>query len=141
MNRSYLFNGRKPLFPFSWGLSYTTFHFDNLRVIPTSITAAGEATVNVHVTNTGRREGDEVAELYIRQRVASVTRPVMELRGFTRVGLKPGEKKTLQFRLTPQDLQMLNRDMHEVVEPGLFDIMVGPSSDQTSSVPLQVVAP
>ena len=141
MNRSYLFNGRKPLFPFGWGLSYTTFHFDNLRVIPTSITAAGEATVSVDVTNTGRREGDEVAELYIHQRVASVTRPVMELRGFARVGLKPGEKKTLQFRLTPQDLQMLNRDMHEVVEPGLFDIMVGPSSDQTSSVPLQVVAP
>jgi len=105
------------------------------------ITAAGEATVNLDVTNTGRREGDEVAELYIHQRAASVTRPVMELRGFARVGLKPGEKKTLQFRLTPQDLQMLNRDMHEVVEPGLFDIMVGPSSDQTSSVPLQVVAP
>ena len=82
-----------------------------------------------------------MAELYIHQRAASVTRPVMELRGFARVGLKPGEKKTLQFRLTPQDLQMLNRDMHEVVEPGLFDIMVGPSSDQTSSVPLQVVAP
>ena len=141
MNRSYLFNGRKPLFPFGWGLSYTTFHFDNLLVIPTSITAAGEATVSVDVTNTGRREGDEVAELYIHQRVASVTRPVMELRGFTRVGLKPGEKKALQFRLTPQELQMLNRDMHEVVEPGLFDIMVGPSSDQTSSVPLQVVAP
>jgi len=140
MNRSYLFNGRKPLFPFGWGLSYTTFKFDDLRVSPTSIGAAGEATVSVEVTNTGNREGDEVAELYIHQRVASVTRPVMELRGFERVGLKPGEKRTFEFKLTPKDLQMLNRDMHWVVEPGTFDIMVGPSSDQTTSVPLQVVA-
>ncbi len=140
MNRSYLFNGRKPLFPFGWGLSYTTFKFDNLRVSPASIGTAGETTVSVDVSNTGSREGDEVAELYIHQRVASVTQPVMQLRGFERVGLKPGEKKTLEFKLTPKDLQMLNRDMHEVVEPGSFDIMVGPSSDQTSSVPLQVVA-
>jgi len=94
----------------------------------------------VDVTNTGSREGDEVAEMYIHQRVASVTRPVMELRGFERLGLKPGEMKIVQFKLTPRDLQMLNRDMHWVVEPGVFDIMVGPSSDQTSSVPLQVVA-
>jgi beta-glucosidase len=141
MNRSYLFNGRKPLFPFGWGLSYTTFHFDNLRVSPTSIGVAGEATVSVDVANTGSREGDEVAELYIHQRVASVTRPVMELRGFERVSLKPGEKKTLEFKLTPKELQMLDRDMHEVVEAGVFDIMVGPSSDQTSTVPLQVAAP
>ena len=139
MNRSYLFNGRKPLFPFGWGLSFSTFKFDNLRVSPTSTGTAGEVTVSVDVTNTGSREGDEVAELYIHQHVASVTRPVMELRGFRRVGLKRGEKKTLEFKLGPKDLQMLNRDMHWVVEPGTFDIMVGPSSDQTSSVTLQVV--
>ena len=65
----------------------------------------------------------------------------MELRGFRRVGLKPGEKRTLEFKLTPQNLQSLDRDMHWLVEPGVFDIMVGPSSDQTGSVPLQVVAP
>ena len=140
LNRSYLFNGRKPLFPFGWGLSYTTFKFDHLRVDPATIGTGGETTVSVDVTNTGSREGDEVAELYIHQRVASVTRPVMELRGFQRLGLKPGEMKTVEFKLTPRDLQMLNQDMHWVVEPGVFDIMVGPSSDQTSSVPLQVVA-
>ena len=140
LNRSYLFNGRKPLFPFGWGLSYTTFKFEHLSVNPTAIGTGGETTVSVDVTNTGSREGDEVAELYIHQRVASVTRPVMELRGFQRVGLKPGETKTVQFKLTPHDLHMLNRDMHWVVEPGAFDIMVGPSSDQTSSVSLQVVA-
>jgi beta-glucosidase len=94
----------------------------------------------VDVTNSGSREGDEVVELYIHQRVASVTRPVMELRGFQRIRLKPAEMKTVEFKLTPRDLQMLNQDMHWVVEPGVFDIMVGPSSDQTSSVPLQVVA-
>jgi beta-glucosidase len=140
LNRSYLFNGRKPLFPFGWGLSYTTFRFDHLRVNPSEMGTGGEATVSVDVTNTGNREGGEVAELYVHQRVGSVTRPVMELRGFQRVTLKPGESKTVEFKLTPRALQMLNREMHWVVEPGVFDIMVGPSSDQTSSVPLQVVA-
>jgi beta-glucosidase len=140
LNRSYLFNGRKPLFPFGWGLSYTTFRFDHLRVDPTQIGTGGETTVSVDVTNTGGREGEEVVELYIHQRVASVTRPVMELRGFRRLGLKPGEMKRVEFKLGPSDLQMLNQDMHWVVEPGVFDVMVGPSSDQTSSVPLQVVA-
>jgi beta-glucosidase len=140
LNRSYLFTGRKPLFPFGWGLSYTTFQFDNLRLDPAAIGTAGETKVFVDVTNTGGREGDEVAQLYIHQRVASVTRPVMELKAFQRIGLKPGEKKTLEFTLASRDLQMLNRDMHWVVEPGVFDVMVGPSSSQTSSVQLEVVA-
>ncbi|MFZ0962093.1 MAG: glycoside hydrolase family 3 N-terminal domain-containing protein [Terriglobia bacterium] len=140
MNRSYLFNGRKPLFPFGFGLSYTTFRFEHLSVNPAAIGPGGDTTVTVDVTNSGSREGDEVAEMYIHQRVASVTRPVMELRGVQRLTLKPGEMKTVQFKLRPRDLQMLNRDMHWVVEPGDFDIMVGPSSDQTTSVPLHVVA-
>jgi beta-xylosidase len=138
-DRSYLFVGRKPLFPFGYGLSYTTFKFDNLSVEPPTIGTGGEATVRVEVTNTGSREGDEVAQMYIHQRVASVTRPVMELRGFRRVSLKPGEKTTVEFPLTPRMLSLVNADMHWVVEPGTFDIMVGPSSAQTSSVPLEVV--
>ena len=140
LNRSYLFNGRKVLFPFGWGLSYTTFKFDNLRAEPSEIAPAGETTVSVDVTNTGSRAGDEVAQLYIHQKVASVTQPVMALRGFERVSLKPGEKTTVQFKLTPKELQILNRDMHWVVEPGAFDVMVGPSSSQTTTIPLQVVA-
>jgi beta-glucosidase len=140
MNRSYLFNGRKPLFPFGYGLSYTTFRFDHLAVDPQTIGTGGETAVSVDVTNTGSRAGDEVVELYIHQRVASVTRPVMALRGFQRVSLKPGETGTVRFTLTPRDLQLLDRDMHWVVEPGTFDIMVGPSSDQTTTVPLEVVA-
>jgi beta-glucosidase len=109
-------------------------------VDPATIGTGGEATVTVDVTNTGSREGDEVAELYIYQRVASVTRPVMELRGFKRLHLKPGQKERVEFKLGPRELEMLDRDMHWVVEPGLFDVLVGPSSTQTSSVSLQVVA-
>jgi beta-glucosidase len=139
-NRSYLFAGRQPLFPFGYGLSYTTFHFDNLRVEPETIGTGGNSTVRVDVTNTGTREGDEVAELYIHQRVASVTRPVEELRGFRRVRLKPGEKTTVEFPLTPDALSLLDVNMNRVVEPGTFDLLVGPSSAQTQSVPLQVVS-
>jgi beta-glucosidase len=138
-NRSYLFSGRQVLFPFGFGLSYTTFHFDNLRVSPQLVGVAENAAVTVEVANTGPRAGDEVAELYIHQRVASVTRPVMELRGFQRITLKPGEKKTVEFTLTPDALSLLDVNMNRVVEPGVFDIMVGPSSTQTSSVALQVV--
>ncbi len=138
MNRGYLFWGRKPLFAFGWGLSYATFAFENLRLEPAEILAEGQTTASVDVTNTGTREGDEVAQLYVHQKVASVTRPVMELRGFERVTLKPGEKKTVHFKITPVELQMLNRDMHWVVEPGTFDIMVGPSSVQTTTVQLTV---
>jgi beta-glucosidase len=137
-NRSYLLDGRKPLFPFGYGLSYTTFKFENLSVEPQTILPGKIAKVSVDVTNTGNREGDEVAQMYIHQRVASVTRPVMELRGFKRVTLKPGEKVTVELELTPDALSMLNEDMHRVVEPGTFDIMVGPSSAETTIVPLQV---
>jgi beta-glucosidase len=137
-NRSYLQDGRKPLFAFGYGLSYTTFKFDNLHIEPARILPGGKAVVFVDVTNTGNREGDEVAQMYIHQRVASVTRPVMELRGFERVTLKPGEKATVEFGLTPESLSLLNENMQSVVEPGTFDIMVGQSSVETTTVPLQV---
>ncbi len=120
-------------------MSYTTFKFDNLHVEPTTILPGGTARVSVDVTNTGSREGDEVPQMYIHQQIASVTRPVMELRGFKRVTLKPGEKTTFEFTLTPESLSVLNEDMHRVVEPGKFDVMVGPSSAETTSVQLQVV--
>jgi beta-glucosidase len=138
-NRTYAFSTRKPLFPFGYGLSYTTFRFENLRVEPAQIEVGGTAKVSVDVTNTGSRDGDEVPQLYIHQKLASVTRPVMQLEGFQRTTLKAGEKKTVEFTITPETLSMLDRDMHRVVEPGIFEIMVGPSSDQTSTVPLAVV--
>ncbi len=139
-NRSYAFSTRQPLFPFGYGLSYTSFQFDNLRVEPARILPGGTATVSVDITNTGARAGDEVPQLYVHQEVASVTQPVMQLKGFARITLKPGEKRTVEFAVTPEMLSMLNLDMHRVVEPGVFDLMVGPSSDKTSTVHLTVGA-
>ncbi|HEV2234721.1 MAG TPA: glycoside hydrolase family 3 N-terminal domain-containing protein [Terriglobia bacterium] len=139
-NRSYLGVGRKPLFPFGYGLSYTTFHFENLRIDPPALGQYGSATVRVDVTNTGTRAGDEVAQMYIHQRLADVTQPVMKLCGFRRVHLKPGEKATVEFPLTPKLLSILDINMHRVVEPGVFDILVGPNSGQTDTIPLQVGA-
>jgi beta-glucosidase len=140
-NRSYEFSTREPLFPFGYGLSYTSFRFENLRVEPQQIYTGGTAKVSVDVTNTGSRTGDEVTQMYIHQRIASVTRPVRELEGFQRVSLKPGEKKTVEFTVTPETLSMWNAGMHRVVEPGIFEIMVGANSQQTSTVTLDVMAP
>jgi beta-glucosidase len=137
-NRSYEFSTRQPLFAFGAGLSYTTFKFENLRVAPAQILESGTAKVSIDVTNTGTREGDEVPQLYIHQRVASVTQPVMQLKGFERIRLKPGEKRTVEFAITPDMLSILNLDMDRVVEPGVFDLMVGPSSDNTGTVKLTV---
>ena len=137
--RSYLDLTREPLFPFGYGLSYTTFKLDSLKVAPEKIGPAGEATVTVDVTNTGTRAGDEVVQLYVRDRVASVTRPVKELRGFERVGLAPGERKTVTFKVGPAALRFTNERMERVVEPGLFDLMVGTSSKTAATAPLEVV--
>jgi beta-glucosidase len=138
-DRTYEFSTRKPLYPFGYGLSYTTFKFENLRVEPAQIVMGGVTKVRVDVTNTGSREGDEVPQLYLHQRVASVTQPVMQLKGFERITLKPGEKRTVEFTINSDMLSMLNTDMHRVVEPGIFDVMVGPSSADTKKVALKVV--
>jgi len=139
-NRSYLFDGRNPIYPFGFGLSYTQFRFENVRVEPKTIRTGGNAQVSVDITNTGGRAGDEVAQLYIHQRVASRTRPVLQLRGFKRVTLDAGQKTTLDFTISPDDLSLIDVNMNKVVEPGVFDVMVGPSSVETTSVPLQVVS-
>jgi beta-glucosidase len=140
-NRSYAFVDNSPLFPFGYGLSYTTFKFDNLRLEPSSIGATGATTMHVDVTNTGSREGTEVVEMYIHQKLATVTQPVMALRGFKRVTLAPGEKKTVDLPLNHESLAMIGGDMKPVVEPGVFDVMVGPSSAQTQTVELTVEKP
>ena len=140
-NRSYLFDSREPLFPFGYGLSYTQFRFENVRVEPKTILPGGSAKVSVDITNTGSRAGDEVAQLYFHQRVASITRPVKQLRGFKRVSLEPGQKITVDFTLTPEDLSLIDVNMNRVVEPGTFDLMVGANSADTTSIPLEVVNP
>jgi beta-glucosidase len=137
--RGYLFANKEPLFPFGYGLSYTTFAYSNLKIGPASIGPAGQAKVSVTVTNSGKRAGDEIVQLYIRDLVSSVTRPVLELKDFRRVALAAGESKTVEFTITPDKLSFLDLNMHSVVEPGWFDIMVGPSSVTHQTVKLEVV--
>jgi len=117
-----------PLFPFGHGLSYTTFGYSDLRLSGSSIPPAGTLRVSVTVTNTGSRDGAEVAQLYVHDEVASVTRSVRALAGFRRVSLKAGEARTVEFRLTPKELGLYNKDMKFVVEPGKFRVFVGGSS-------------
>jgi beta-glucosidase len=117
-----------PLFPFGYGLSYTQFHLSNLQLSATSIRPGGSLNVTVEVENRGRRAGDEVMQLYIRDLAASVTRPVRELKAFERVTLKPGERRKVSFTLKSEQLGFINREMRFVVEPGDFKIFVGNSS-------------
>lgn len=134
--RGYLFSNKEPLFWFGHGLSYTTFKYSNLRVTSDK----NDAQAMVDVTNTGKIAGDEIVQMYIRDDVGSVTRPVKELKGFKRIHLNPGETKTVQFPITRDKLSFLNEDMKRVVEPGTFTIMVGPSSrsDQLLSGKLEI---
>jgi beta-glucosidase len=138
--RSYLFTENEPLFPFGYGLSYTAFRYDDLRVTPAKIKPDGQATVSVEVTNTGSRTGDEVMQLYIHDVVSEiVTRPVKELKGFRRITLQPGEKRTIEFGIGFDQLSFLNETMQRVVEPGKFEIMLGGSSVNVQTVQLDVV--
>ncbi|HEX8942511.1 MAG TPA: glycoside hydrolase family 3 N-terminal domain-containing protein [Gemmatimonadaceae bacterium] len=126
--RGYLFDDVSPLYAFGYGLSYTTFTVDNLRLEDSVIRRDGSTRVLVDVANTGAREGTEVIQMYIRDRVSSVTRPVKELKAFEKVSLRPGEKVVVVLEITPESLAFYDIDMHYVVEPGDFTIMVGTSS-------------
>ncbi len=126
--RGYVDANYKPLYEFGYGLSYTKFKFENLKIVPRSINKGDSAKVSVWVYNTGDRAGAEVVQLYVRDDFSSVTRPVKELKGFERIFLKPGEKKRIEFLITPDDLSFYNAEMKHVVEPGTFTIMVGNSS-------------
>lgn len=134
----YLDVPNSPLYAFGHGLSYTTFAYENLRLSKTSMKATESVEVTADVVNTGNREGVETAQLYIRDRVASVPRPVKELCGFHKVALKPGERRTVKFTLSPDDLAFYNQAMKRVVEAGNFSIMVGGSSDTVLSTSLTV---
>jgi beta-glucosidase len=137
--RSHLDLTRDPLWPFGFGLSYTTFQLGNLRVAQPTITVTGHTDVSVDVTNTGSRAGDEVVQLYVHDLVSSVTRPVKELRGFSRVSLAPGERKTVTFSIGPDELSLIDRRMQRVVEPGRFELLVGTSSNTKLTATLDVM--
>jgi beta-glucosidase len=138
--RGYLFTSKEPLFPFGYGLSYTTFEYSKLSVSPTQIGPAGQAKVSVTVTNTGKRPGDEVVQLYVHDLVSSVTRPIMELKDFKRISLAAGESRIVEFVVTPDKLSFLDVNMNRIVEPGWFEIMVGTSSVKYLTARLEVVA-
>ncbi|HEX5474484.1 MAG TPA: glycoside hydrolase family 3 N-terminal domain-containing protein [Vicinamibacterales bacterium] len=118
----------QPLFPFGFGLSYTTFAYSDLRLDPPRILQTGTAKVRCRVANTGAVAGDEVVQLYIRDLLASVARPVMQLEGFRRIHLDPGQAREVTFTLGPRELRLLDRQMRWVVEPGAFRVMIGASS-------------
>ena len=118
-----------PLYEFGFGLSYTTFEYTNLQILPDKINPAGEVKITLDVKNTGRVRGDEVAQLYINDVISSVSTPIKELKGFSRISLEPGETKNVTFVLLPEDLSLFDRNMSEVVEPGIFEVMVGSSSN------------
>jgi beta-glucosidase len=139
-HRGYLFDSKDPLFPFGFGLSYTTFDISPPHLSAARINADGTVTVSVDVRNTGKVPGDEVVQLYLHELVSSVTRPVKELKGFRRVTLAPGQTTTIQFTLDRNAFALWDEHMKHVVEPGEFEIMVGPNSVELKTVTLEVTS-
>jgi beta-glucosidase len=126
--RGYLFGDVTPLYPFGFGLSYTSFTMAQPRLKKKSIRRGESTSISVDVTNTGKIRGDEIVQMYIRDKISSVTRPIKELKGFERITLEPGETKTVSLAITPDHLAFYDIDMKWLVEPGEFEIMVGKSS-------------
>ena len=128
---NYLEVRNEPLYPFGYGLTYTTFAYSDFRLNSGTMLTDGTVEASVVVSNTGQRDGDEVVQLYVHQQAASVARPVKELKGFQRIRLKAGEQRQVTFRIGREQLQYLNAQGEPVLEPGCFDIMVGGNSDET----------
>ena len=126
--RDYVFTGNRPLYPFGYGLSYTDFEYSNLEVSPKEFTGNKTINISADIKNTGEQDGAEVVQLYIHDKIASLTRPIKSLKGFKRIELKAGEKKTVEFKLKAEQLAFYNKNMNLVVEPGEFEIMLGSSS-------------
>lgn len=131
---NYLDIDNDPLFPFGYGLSYTTFQYGKPSLSSANMTTGGSIKLSVDITNTGNYDGDEVVQLYIRDLVGSVSRPVKELKGFERIRLKKGESKTVTFTITPDDLKFYNQELEYKNEPGDFEIMVGPNSKDVQTL-------
>ncbi|GHN01278.1 glucan 1,4-alpha-glucosidase [Cytophagales bacterium WSM2-2] len=124
----------EPLFPFGFGLSYTQFQYTNIHLDENEINANQSTRVSIDIENTGTREGDEVIQLYVKDELASIARPVLELKAFNRIHLQPKQKKRVTFEVTPEMLSMLNKEMQWVVEPGEFALMIGASSKDIRQV-------
>ena len=136
---NYLEVRNDPLYPFGYGLTYTTFHYSDLTLSRDAMQADGSVEASIMISNTGQRDGDEVVQLYIHQQAASIARPVKELRGFQRIHLKAGETRRVTFCIDREQLQYLDEKGDPVLEPGLFDIMIGSNSDDVLSQTLTVL--
>ena len=121
-----------PLYPFGFGLSYTTFSYDNLKLSSDKLDSNGMIMASVEVSNTGSFDGKEVVQMYIRDLVGTVTRPVRELKGFEKISLKKGETKTVNFEITEQDLKFYNYDLEFAAEQGKFQVFIGTDSNAKS---------
>ena len=135
----YVFNDNSPLFPFGFGLSYTSFTLGKPVVDRPTMGRTDTAKISVSVTNTGQRARDEVIQMYIHHPVSSIAQPGILLRGFKRVHLEPGESATVSFDVGPQQLSILDAQMKWTVEPGAVDVLIGPSSVETSKVQLDLI--
>ena len=131
----YIDSPNAPLYPFGYGMSYTTFEYSDFALSSDAMTQDGTITATVKVTNTGGRDADEIVQMYIRDLVGSSARPVKELKGFERISLKAGESKTVSFTITPELLKYYNFDLEYVCEPGEFHVMVGPDSERVATLP------
>jgi beta-glucosidase len=129
----------EPLFPFGFGLSYTTFEYSNLKISSDKMTVTDKVTVSVDVTNTGNFDGKEVVQLYIRDLVGSVTRPIKELKGFQKIALKKGEKQIVIFDISVEELKFYNSDLQFIAEPGAFQVFVGTNSDADKMVTFELI--
>ncbi len=136
---NYLDVRNDPLYPFGYGLSYTTFSYSDLQLSATEMSPTGSVEASVTVTNTGNVDATEIVQLYIRDLVASVSRPVKELKGFERITLKAGESRKVTFAITPETLKFYNYDLKYILEPGDFNIMVGPNSRDLKTAKLTVL--
>ena len=130
----YIDSSNDPLFPFGYGLSYTTFGYSDIKLSNIELTGKGELQASVNVTNTGGVDGEEVVQCYIRDLVGSVTRPVKELKGFEKIYLKAGESKVVTFSITTDMLAFYRADMSYGTEPGEFKLFIGGNSRDTKEV-------
>ncbi|MDR6845875.1 beta-glucosidase BglX [Flavobacterium granuli] len=136
---NYIDERNEPLFPFGYGLSYTKFDYSNLKISSDKMNSGEKVTVSIDVANTGNYDGKETVQLYIRDVVGSVTRPVRELKGFQKITIKKGEKQTLTFNISAEDLKFYNSDLKFVAEPGLFEVFVGENSNTSNKVSFNLV--
>lgn len=136
---NYIDVDNEPLYPFGYGLSYTTFSYSDIALDKTSMNDKGELTATVTLTNTGKKDGAEVVQLYIRDLVGSVTRPVKELKGFEKIFLKAGESKKVSFKITPEMLKFYNYNLDFVCEPGDFEVMIGGDSQTLKKAPFKLL--